>query len=205
MKTYEEMTRCVLEARDNYLLRRQHRRKLALRCSAAAAVCCAVLLTAYPLLADRSIPQSSSVPDEGVLTAFSTDAPSAAMNTQPDRSTTKPSNYAARWADRKRNQQYFSAEIGSPPFSTPPPCYYSDEKEVNSAEIGDYLFDVFMSGFDEDADELHQYRHCTAKAYRIEGQSEQEVIAVRFENDETYYSYSRVIPAAPSESDGLSG
>ena len=69
MKTCEEMTRCVLDARDRYLIRRQKQRRIALRCTGTAVFCCAAVLIAYPLLSGRQALEESSLTGD-VTTAF---------------------------------------------------------------------------------------------------------------------------------------
>lgn len=89
---------------------------------------------------------------------------------------------AKPWDDMTINEQYFMAEFGEPLR------FYQTAKETADAgEVGDYLCEAYMSGYDWFGD---VYYHCTARAYALRGHPEQEVIAVQFDGDAAYYLYT---------------
>ena len=86
------------------------------------------------------------------------------------------------WDERNLGQKYFFAEFGSVTES-----YSTANKTVSDADIGDYIADAYMSGYD---DETQTYYHCYAKAYLIKDKTEKEMIAIQFEESNEYYVYS---------------
>ena len=86
------------------------------------------------------------------------------------------------WDEMTINQQYFFAEFGEPTLS-----YSTAEKEVSANEVGEYISQAYMSGYDWY--ELIYY-HCETEAYRIKGDDEAKTIAIKFEDDENYYLYT---------------
>ena len=56
MKTYKEMTQCVLAARDAYLLKQQRQRKILMRCIPAAAAACLMLIAGFGLKHRSTVP-----------------------------------------------------------------------------------------------------------------------------------------------------
>lgn len=56
MKNYKEMTRCVLEARDAYLLKKQRRRRILMRCIPAGAAACLMLIAGIGLKQHSTVP-----------------------------------------------------------------------------------------------------------------------------------------------------
>jgi len=86
------------------------------------------------------------------------------------------------WDERNLGQKYFFAEFGSVTES-----YSTANKTVSDIDIGDYIADAYMSGYD---DETQTYYHCYAKAYLIKDKTEKEMIAIHFEEGNEYYVYS---------------
>ncbi len=86
------------------------------------------------------------------------------------------------WDERNLGQKYFFAEFGSVTES-----YSTANKTVSDTDIGDYIADAYMSGYD---DETQTYYHCYAKAYLIKDKTEKEMIAIQFEESNEYYVYS---------------
>lgn len=62
--------------------------------------------------------------------------------------------------------------------------YLSSEKEVPSEMIGEYFTDVEMKGFDGKIEYFSN-----AKAYRIKDYSDNEAIAIKFDDSDKYYFY----------------
>ena len=113
MKTCEEMTRCVLEARDRYLIRRQKQRRIALRCTGTAVFCCAAVLVAYPLLSGRQTHEES-----GLTGDVTTGNISAAATTAPDELSGSPnSGFAGAVTDSPSGG--LDGDVTSVPFRIP--------------------------------------------------------------------------------------
>ena len=115
---------------------------------------------------------SSKVPD-GDTTETTTDSESAALPDNPDP--------PIPWAERELSRKYILAEFG-----TPTNYYVPANKTVSAEDTGEFLSDIYMSGYDDETDTNH---HCIAKAYYINGYSENEMIAIRFEESDEYYVY----------------
>lgn len=87
------------------------------------------------------------------------------------------------WEEMTVSQQYFMAEFGEPVI-----FYHTKDKTVSADEIGEFISSAYMSGYDFYTETNY---HCYAYAYKINGYSEEEVIAVKFEDDESYYLYTK--------------
>ena len=94
-----------------------------------------------------------------------------------------PDNHVyLHWDEMTINQQYFMAEFGEPTL------YYSTaEKEVPASDVGEYIGEAYMSGYDWY--ELIYY-HCETEAYQIKGDDDGITIAIKFSDDEKYYLYT---------------
>ena len=86
------------------------------------------------------------------------------------------------WDEMTINQQYFMAEFRDTMIS-----YSTSEKEVSDGDVGEFIGEAYMSGYDW-YDQI--YYHCDAKAYKIKGDDNGETIAVKFTEDEKYYLYT---------------
>lgn len=62
--------------------------------------------------------------------------------------------------------------------------YLSAEKELPLDMLGDFIAEVQMKGYDGETEHL-----CKAKAYRIKDYSDNEAIAIKFDDSEKYYFY----------------
>lgn len=113
---------------------------------------------------------------------YTTDAPAEQTTTQ-----NKPldedvdNNTYLHWDEMTINQQYFLAEFGEPLV-----FYSTLEKEISASEVGEYICQAYMSGYDwyESV-----YYHCEAEVYKIKGDNAGNTIAIKFSNDDKYYLY----------------
>ncbi|MCR5601237.1 MAG: hypothetical protein K6G33_10920 [Ruminococcus sp.] len=64
--------------------------------------------------------------------------------------------------------------------------YLSSGIPIREFELGSFIAEAEMSGYDSDYCEL---RECTAKAYRINDTSENKAIAIKFDDDDNFYLY----------------
>lgn len=87
-----------------------------------------------------------------------------------------------KWDEMTINQQYFIAEFGEPLIT-----YSTLEKKASVNEIGEFICQAYMSGYDWY--ELIYY-HCEAEAYKIKGDDAGNTIAIKFSDDDKYYLYS---------------
>ena len=103
--------------------------------------------------------------------------------TTDDRSGCADNHVYLQWNEMTVDQQYFMAEIGEPPVS-----YHTAERKVSADEVGAYIGQAYMSGYD-----WYEmiYYHCETKAYQIKGDDAGRTIAIQFPDDETYYLYSQ--------------
>lgn len=263
MKSYEEMTRCVLAARD-VILRKQRKRRTVLLCCLPV-VCCAAAalgfrqyLTRTPVTVQQSDPPAVSIRAETTLpvqtappqsaggqahepeqiasepvhpaggadtdtaAVITEQAPSAepphdVPQTEPPQTSLQtellteadncPDTHEYRpWDELAVNQQYFGADIGKIPAENGADTVYyqTAEQEVPAAEVGAYLCEAFMSGYDFYDAAADRYYHCYAKAYRITGREPGEAVAIQFAEDGAYYLYKHD-PVSDSETDGLTG
>ena len=118
------------------------------------------------------------------VTGQTSDAPSGqTAGTTDDRSSCADNHTYLHWDEMTVDQQYFMAEIGEPPLS-----YHTAERKISADEIGAYIGQAYMSGYD-----WYEmiYYHCEAKAYRIKGDDAGRTIVIQFPDDETYYLYSQ--------------
>ena len=93
---------------DKYLVRRQKQRRIALRCTGTAAVCCAAVLIAYPLLSGRQTPEES-----GLTGDVTTGVPGAIVTVVPDELTGSPNG--KNTVTKYLNDRPAGALTGSPP------------------------------------------------------------------------------------------
>lgn len=93
--------------------------------------------------------------------------------------TTTVSN-TLQWEEMTINQQYNMAEFG-----TPSVFYMTADKEVSVEEIGDFISQAYMSGYDYHTD---TYYHCYTDAFRLTDSND---IAIRFQDDDKYYLYTQ--------------
>ncbi|MBR3446651.1 MAG: hypothetical protein IKH27_02445 [Oscillospiraceae bacterium] len=256
MKSYEEMTACVLAARDAILRKRRRQRTVLLCClpvvfCAAAAGGFRAYLQRKPLTVQQSDPPAVSIhaetehpadkekqsaageqaskaqavqtePDNSgeisaaAVTELPHDVPQTELADQPDNETAPeplteadgcPDTHAYRpWDDLAVNQQYFGADIGQIPAENGADTVYyqTAEQAVPAAEVGEYLCEAFMSGYDFYDADADRYYHCYAKAYRITGHEPGDAVAIRFAEDGAYYLYEHTQPA-DGAADGLTG
>ncbi len=110
------------------------------------------------------------------------------------------------WEDLAVNQQYFGADIGRIPAENGADTvfYQTAEQEVPAADIGEYLCEAFMSGYDFYDAAADKYHHCYAKAYRIIGREQDDAVAIQFDDGGAYYLYEHT-QAADGAADGLTG
>ena len=150
----------------------------------------------------QSEPPENPLPDE----MPQTEPDAAAENPQPSVQTGPvgtelteadacPDSHTYRpWNELAVNQQYFGADIGAV-------YYQTAEQEVAAEEIGDYLCEAFMSGYDFYDAAADRYAHCYAKAFSVRGRGTDEAIAVQFAEGGAYYLYEH--PESCADSDGL--
>ncbi|MBR5684093.1 MAG: hypothetical protein IKW96_12610 [Ruminococcus sp.] len=249
-KGYKEMTRCVLEARDEHLKKKQRQQAMFRKCVPAVSSFCVALILGFGFWKHiNKMPEIESISPTVEATTESvpaTEKESSTMDNTENKSTQKPteqtptqnvtSNEPAtstsqeasstnanietinpteteqasetvsippteqpttldgdqsgctdnhiylHWDEMTINQQYFYAEFGEPTLS-----YSTAEKEVSANEVGEYISQAYMSGYDWY--ELIYY-HCETEAYRIKGDDEAKTIAIKFEDDENYYLYT---------------
>ena len=128
--------------------------------------------------------ESGKTAETEAISGQTSDAPSGqtAVMTD-DRSGCADNHKYLHWEEMTVDQQYFMAEIGEPPVS-----YHTAERKVSADEVGAYIGQAYMSGYD-----WYEmiYYHCETKAYQIKGDDAGRTIAIQFPDDETYYLYSQ--------------
>lgn len=129
--------------------------------------------TAEPITATPLVTSAESPTDSSAITDDRTEQP---IDEAP--STNRP---PLHWDEMTVNQQYNMAEFGSPLS-----FYKTAEKEVSADKIGDYINIAYMSGYDYYTD---TYYHCYAGAYFINGYTDKEIIAIKFEESNEYFVY----------------
>ena len=107
----------------------------------------------------------------------------------------QPKNHEQlRWDEMAINQQYFMADFRESQMS-----FSTAEKEVPADEVGDYICNAFMSGYDSYTD---TYYHCEAEAFLIKGHPVDEMIAIQFEGSDCCYVY---VNNANEENENMTG
>ena len=111
------------------------------------------------------------------------------------------------WDELPVNEQYFGADIGKVPAENPTDTvYYQTAKsDVPEFEIGEYIGEAFMSGYDFYDPAADRYYHCRAKAYCVKGREQDSAVAVQFEDGGRYYLYVREVQGRITDADGLTG
>ena len=258
-KSYKEMTRCVLEARDEHLKKKRRQRLIIMRCVPALSTFCIALIIGFgfwkniPQMPEiETIPPITEATTEAITTTengmtavetnsaqqtteqtsaqiITTSAPqtvTASISTTANATTVTekpsvpspvtestsdtpseqpttldgdqsgcPDNHVyLHWDEMTINQQYFFAELGKPTLS-----YSTAEKEVPANEVGEYISKAYMSGYDW-YEQI--YYHCEANAYKLKGDDEAKIIAIKFEDDENYYLYTLNEPNYDDEPSG---
>ena len=198
MKSYksaEEMTKCVLAARDAYLKKEQQRQAVFRHWVPVMSSFCMIALLVLGIWKyQNTVPEIANPPtvtQNQHTTAFTETNKSGAMtSTITEAPTERPSDAQPdthvylHWDEMTINQQYFMAEFGDPLQ-----FYDTAEKEVSADKIGDYICKAYMSGCDWYS--LTNY-HCEAKAYKI--RDDAASIAIQFPDDEKYYLYTLTVP-----------
>ncbi len=258
-KSYKEMTRCVLEARDEHLKKKRRQRLIIMRCVPAFSSFCIALIigfgfwkhipktpeietippiteattevvvttenrmpavktnTAQHITEQTSVQIMTTNATQTVTVPISTVANATAVTEKPsvpppvtepisdtssEQSTTldkdasgSPDNHVyLHWDEMTINQQYFFAEFKDSTLS-----YSTAEKEVTANEVGEYISQAYMSGYDW-YEQI--YYHCEADAYKLKGDDEAKTIAIKFEDDENYYLYTLNEPNYDDEPSG---
>ena len=148
----------------------------------------------------QTAPPEDALPDEMPQTEqdAETESPQPSAQTEPAELTGAdncPDTHAYRpWNELAVNQQYFGADIGTV-------YYQTAEQEIPAAEIGEYLCEAFMSGYDFYDAAADRYYHCYAKAFRVRGREADAAVAVQFEEGGAYYLYEH--PENSVDADGL--
>lgn len=141
--------------------------------------------TAEPITATPSVTSvapTTELPAESPAESI-TESPAATDNRTEEPVDEAPSinRPPLHWEEMAVNQQYNMAEFGSPLS-----FYNTAEKEVSADKIGDYINMAYMSGYDYYTD---TYYHCYADAYLINGYTDKELIAIKFEESNEYFVY----------------
>lgn len=223
MKNYEEMAKCVLEARDEHISKKKIRRaKIKKYAPAAFGLCFALLLGLGVLRHVSDLPLIPYQPDNGgepapageteitgpIAAAPVTNQPEIIFPTEawskppviseiPSSSVSDEEPYNGskplHWNEMTINQQYNMAEFGQPLV-----YYHTADKEVAADEVGDFICIAYMSGYDFYSD---TYYHCDAEAYEVKS-DESAMIAIRFSSYDQFYQYNLTVQNQDRETDG---
>ncbi len=210
MKNYEEMAKCVLEARDGHIRKKKLRRdKIKKYAPVVSALCLAALLGLGVLhyisglphipyqtnIAEKTEPTAEAI-HSGVIKPQTlspieswgnqpiSEIPSSSVSDEDPYNGSEP----LHWNEMTINQQFNMAEFGQPPA-----FYQTAEKEVAADQIGDFICMAYMSGYDFYSD---TYYHCDAEAYEVKN-DESIMIAIKFSSYDQFYQYNRC-PMSPA-------
>lgn len=126
--------------------------------------------TTQPLITEPTIPETTENPSDEPET---TEIPDEETPTNPETSLS--------WEEMTINQQYNMAEFGEPVQ-----WYVNADQTIPAEKTGELLGFAYMDGYDSDSD---TYYHCNTTVYAVQGFSEWEVIAVRFEEYPDFFIY----------------
>lgn len=218
MKNYEEMARCVLEARDGHIRKKKLRRdKIKKYAPVVSALCLAALLglgVLHHINGLPHIPYQTDIAEKTEPTAETETIHSGVIISQtlpPVESWGNPPIFEIppcsgsdedpyngseplHWNEMTINQQFNMAEFGQPLV-----FYQTAEKEVADDRIGDFICMAYMSGYDFYSD---TYYHCDAEAYEVKN-DESIMIAIKFSSNDQFYQYNLITPNQNHEQDGL--
>lgn len=126
--------------------------------------------TTQPLITEPTMPETTENPSDEPET---TEIPDEETSTNPETSLS--------WEDMTINQRYNMAEFGEPVQ-----WYVNADQTIPAEKTGELLGSAYMDGYDSDSD---TYYHCNTAVYAVQGFSEWEVIAVRFEEYPDFFIY----------------
>lgn len=218
MKNYEEMAKCVLEARDGHISKKKLRRaKIKKYAPVVSALCLAALLgfgvlhhiKDLPLMpyqtdiAEKTEPAAETETIHSDVIKPQTLPPAEAWGNQPVPEIPSSSvpdeepyngSKPLHWDEMAINQQFNMAEFGQPLA-----FYQTAEKEVAADQIGDFICMAYMSGYDFYSD---TYYHCDAEAYEVKN-DESIMIAIKFSSNDQFYQYNLIVANQDHGQDGL--
>ena len=122
--------------------------------------------TEHPIMTETTSSQKTDTPE-------TTEIPDEETSTNPETSLS--------WEEMTINQQYNMAE-----FSEPVRWYMNTNRTISAEQTGEWLGSAYMDGYDSNSD---TYYHCNTAVYAVQGFSEWEVIAVRFEECPDFFIY----------------
>lgn len=227
MKNYEEMARCVLEARDGHINKKKIRQaKIKKFAPVVSCFCLAVLLgfgVRHSMSGLSNIPYQSGITEttmeqteptiesvmidptgtEPVKTEPETPPPTESWGEQPIAaeipSTSVPDEDPNTNPNPLHwNEMTINQQYNMAEFGEPLAFYHTAEKEATADQIGDFICTAYMSGYDFYSD---TYYHCDAEAYKIKN-DEGTVIAIKFDGDDKFYLYNLTVPNQNQETDG---
>lgn len=223
MKNYEEMAKCVLDARDEHISKKKTQRaKIKKFAPAAFGLCFALLLGLGVLRHVSDFPLIPYQPDSGgepaptretettglIAASPVTNQPEILFPTEawgkPPVIAEIPSSFVSdeepyngskplHWNEMTINQQYNMAEFGKPLT-----YYHTADKEVAADKVGDFICIAYMSGYDFYSD---TYYHCDAEAYEVKN-DESVMIAIKFGGYGSFYQYNLTVLNQDQETDG---
>lgn len=126
--------------------------------------------TTQPLIIEPTISETTENPSDEPET---TEIPDEEPPTNPETSLS--------WDEMTINQQYNMAEFGEPVR-----WYMNANRTISATQTGEWLGSAYMDGYDSSND---TYYHCNTAVYTVQGYSELEVIAVRFEEYPNFFIY----------------
>ncbi len=93
--------------------------------------------------------------------------------------TTEEAVEVPQWGEKTLSEQFME-------FTVDGNVYHSKCSSIAGEYVGEKLYDVVVTGYDDYADEV---RYADASAYRINGISEESAVSIRFRGYDTMYVY----------------
>ena len=124
-----------------------------------------------PIITETKAPEVTEPASSGDTVVQNATTPSGE---EPQTTTAPPLGWDALPIEKRFTEAIINNDI----------IYLSSEKEVPSEMIGEFFTDAEMKGFDGEIEHF-----CNAKAYRIKDYSDNEAIAIKFEDNDKYYFF----------------